>query len=784
MKVTGGRPFLFLVFQQLCALSELCGESCAVAGVALLMSAGTCSWAGAQQPASRGDTIRIENARLRIGFSAADGRLVELIDRESGQPFVSAPGDLWVLNLLTGDSAGIAPANARRFTATRLTGGGGAGLQLVWRDFGLAAAPGLRVTVTVRMQGSAPMSEWRIALDSVDSLGVETVRFPRIASIPALGAGEELAVPRWMGSLARDPRRTLVGADGRFRRQEWAYPGALSMQTLALYRRDGPGLYAAADDTLAYRKSFAIWGDSSGALGYELLQVLPDPAATRARWTLPYAALIGTFTGDWITAAERYRAWGTRQVWARESRLKRGLVPAWLLDTGLWIWNRGRSPGVIEPAVALQQALGLPVRVFWHWWHGGPYDTSFPEYLPPREGADAFTRSLAAAHGAGVRAIVYMNQRLWCTRTASWTAENAARAAVKEKDGRVRTETYNVFDPTPCATMDVTQPFWRTKYASIADTVLNQYGVDGIYMDQAVQSLVCYDPTHGHPVGGGRYWMDGFNALATDIRRRAPNKAELLAGEGAGEPWLPSLDLMLTLQVSTERYMQGSGWDVIPFFQAVYHDYGVTYGSYSSLTMPPYDDLWPAATAPAEPLKLLDRKFQRQFYLEHARSFVWGLQPTIANFLPAQLQERPEETAYMMRLARVRNRALDYLLYGTFLRPPALNATEVDVDLSRISIYVAQRGGPTTSQGRYPSAIAGAWRARDGNIAIAVASILNEPQTVSFTFDPAAYGLSGGGQIYRIDETGRQVFGRFAGATMSIRLDLPPGGAYVLEFRR
>src|SRR2546430_11572044 len=44
-----------------------------------------------------------------------------------------------------------------------------------------------------------------------------------------------------------------------------------------------------------------------------------------------------------------------------------------------------------------------------------------------------------------------------------------------------------------------------------------------------------------------------------------------------------------------------------------------------------YDDLWPAQFAPPEPLKLLDTRFRRQFYLEQGRSFVWGLQPTIAN---------------------------------------------------------------------------------------------------------------------------------------------------------
>ena len=254
--------------------------------------------------------------------------------------------------------------------------------------------------------------------------------------------------------------------------------------------------------------------------------------------------------------------------------------------TGLWVWNRGRSPGVLPPAVALQRAAGVPVSVFWHWWHHAAYDTGFPDYLPPREGTIPFEHALHDAQAAGVHAIVYMNQRLWCVNTPSWTREDGERFAVRNPDGSSRTEVYNIFDPQRCATMDVATAGWRNKYAGIADTVLNQYGVDGIYMDQAVLSLVCYSPDHGHPIGGGHYWMDGFRELAGDIRRRDhASRPMALGGEGGGETWLPELDAFLTLQVSVERYADpASGWEVIPFFQAVYHPYGISYGSYSSLT--------------------------------------------------------------------------------------------------------------------------------------------------------------------------------------------------------
>jgi len=48
----------------------------------------------------------------------------------------------------------------------------------------------------------------------------------------------------------------------------------------------------------------------------------------------------------------------------------------------------------------------------------------------------------------------------------------------------------------------------------------------------------------------------------------------------------------------------------------------------------------------------------------------------LANFLPSQLQERPEEIDFVTRLVRTRMRALKYLLHGTWLRPPPLDVPQ------------------------------------------------------------------------------------------------------------
>jgi len=738
--------------------------------------------------AARGQSARpplvAQGRHLRVELSPDDGHLVSLVDRASGRELLAAVPEttsLWSLQLRDGGTMRTLTARAAgRFRATPATARGDA-LQLTWDRFAVAASPRLAVTATVRVAGATADSEWRIRVDGMDAGGIDSVRFPRISGIASVGPGGELAVPLWMGQRARDPRRVLRNADGGSRRLEWFYPGQLSLQALALYPAGGTGLYLAADDSLAYRKSFALWGEGTEGAGYEMVH-LPENPARATRYAPSYAAIVGAVTGDWLTAAERYRAWGTRQAWARRSRLERGLVPRWVTETGIWIWNRGRSPGVLDPALALQREYALPVSVFWHWWHKGAYDTSFPDYLPPREGREPFRAAVKAAQSQGVHAIVYMNQRLWCLDTPSWTREGAERFAVRNPDGSFRTEVYNIFDPKPCATMDIATPFWRDKYAGIAEEVVRDYGLDGIYMDQAVLSLVCWSPDHGHPVGGGHYWMDGFRALARDIRRRAPAARPVtLGGEGGGESWLPELDDFLTLQVSTERYADpGGGWEVIPFFQAVYHRYALTYGSYSSLTFPPYDDLWPAEFAPANALTLLDPKFRRQFHLEQARAFVWGMQPTIANFLPEQLRERRTDIDYALQLAKIRRALPDFFLRGTFVRAPSSDAPLVDVPISRVSIYAARRGGATETARREPVVQLGAFRARDGRVAIAVASILEEPLSVTLDVHPAALGLTNGARAVRVDAGGRRSIGALSANASPLTLQLSPLQAAVL----
>ncbi|HNQ72625.1 MAG TPA: DUF6259 domain-containing protein [Verrucomicrobiota bacterium] len=734
-------------------------------------------------PPTPAEVVRLGNAQLQIGIEPRLGHLVELVDGATGHNFIQTTnlGALWELELSGGAEPVLHPARARSFASRALTGV--AAHELVWSDFDVVAAPRLQVRVHIAFEVDQPMSRWGLAVEGLGGLRLGAIRFPRVINLQAQPA-ERLAVPVWMGQQAANPRALLSPVQGPPQRWEWHYPGLLSLQCLALTSAGGVSCYLACDDAGDYLKDFAAFATTNADLNLEIRH-RPEPAQNPAqRYELPYSVVLGSFRGDWFQAAERYRAWATNQSWAHASRLQNGLAPAWVTNTALWVWNRGASPGVIEPAIALQRALGLPVSVFWHWWHGCAYDTGFPEYLPPREGEAAFRAALQTAHAHDVRAIVYMNQRLWGMTTASWTNENAARFAVKAADGQIHPEVYNTFSKLPCASMCMGTEFWRHKYASLATAAFRGLGVDGIYMDQACSSLACYDPAHGHSLGSGTYWMRGFQKLAAAIRQQNQVRAgPALAGEGCGENWLPHLDLMLALQVSRERYAGADGWETIPFFHAVYHDYAIFFGNYSSLTAPPYDELWPAEFAPKEPLKLLDRKFATQFRLEQARAFIWGQQPTLANFRTNQLTERAEELAFVLKLARLRAQALPYLLHGQLLPPPEYADAATVIPMSRLSIYAGQQGGVREFEQSEPLLHAATWRARDGAIAVVVVNIGATPMAPRLTLDRQQHHLPATGRIQRTDASGRRQVGAFAGREVVLQPALAAADACILELR-
>jgi len=277
--------------------------------------------------------VPLDTPEFTLEFDDDQGRLVSLIDKESGHEHIvpDAVGSLWVVELPEDAGGALRPSDAASFTITPSEPGR---VHLAWSNFGQEIMPGLSVEVTVIYEAAQGTGVWNIIIRGLGNTVPTVVRFPRFPEI-AKQESEVLAVPYWMGEKTTRARQYLSPAPGESRRRAFSYPGLLSLQCMAFYRDGGPGVYLAADDSKARSKSFAAFGDGKEGLGLEVCHFPGADALSESTYTPGYSVRVGVFQGDWLTAAERYRRWALEQSWARESRAGRTLSFTYIILLGM-----------------------------------------------------------------------------------------------------------------------------------------------------------------------------------------------------------------------------------------------------------------------------------------------------------------------------------------------------------------------------------------------------------------------------------------------------------------
>jgi hypothetical protein len=424
----------------------------------------------------------------------------------------------------------------------------------------------------------------------------------------------------------------------------------------------------------------------------------------------------------------------------------------WLPETDLWMWNRGHSDNVLTEAVDLKEFLGdYNVSVLWHWWHNGPYDDAFPEYLPPREGRESFVKAVAKSRAKGINMTPYMNSYQWGGATKSYREKGVEKYVARKSDGSTLAHTYNKFTGNPLVPVCLSQEFWRETYSGLCDTLINSYGCSGVYMDQTCNNYVCYNPNHGHTVGGGNYWVKSHLKMIERIREKTAENNPILTGEGSGEDWIAHLDGFLTLEGSRERMRGAKASEIVPLFNAVYHGYAICFGNLSGLTYPPYDDCWPKEYRSPDTETLLPEKYNLQMRMEQARTFVWGSQPMISNYHPFVRKGRPVEMRYLAELVAKRKQYKDYLQYGTMMRPPKMeNDYAKEIDMVQMTIYSYKDEGTNIFPFKkvVPMLYSGAWCNNEGNILLAFTNIEEDEKELSFTIDLNEMGLDNHFTLY------------------------------------
>lgn len=315
------------------------------------------------------------------------------------------------------------------------------------------------------------------------------------------------------------------------------------------------GLYFAALDPDANMKTFAWNAQGGESSGFSIDTTFENGGVGGNTFGENGAFVLRGFNGDWYDAARLYKKWVFENAAWRPELGEDGRpdIPQWMKENSVflmistdprWLTSNRRFYTPLDQAENVLrefgEAVGLPGAVHWYLWHQNPYDNDYPHFFPAKEGfADEVLRVQENAH---FRVMPYTNGRLWDTKdrgTEDWrfSSEGKAGALVKE-NGSIFTETYarpssgRESDGSPCvhAAMCPASDVWARQIRENVLTAMNTCNTAGVYIDQvgAATPFACRSAEHGHPVGGGHWWLSEgywkiFKQIRADMRREVPD---------------------------------------------------------------------------------------------------------------------------------------------------------------------------------------------------------------------------------------------------------------------
>jgi hypothetical protein len=497
------------------------------------------------------------------------------------------------------------------------------------------------------------------------------------------------------------PRPTATRYLGR-------YPGGGATMQFIGYSRDHTTLGVIALDGRCFAKDLVAHGsEDTRTLALEVRHYPEEMGHVRTcRW--PYEVETVALPGDWFALAQYYRAWATQQAWCEGGRNRRRPdSPDWFRKLVWWHHDGTRDGTALTNTFEhLRKAVPYPMAFHWYNWHSIPFDNFYPDYFPVNAYVPAVRAKLREWK---VPVMPYINGHLWDTQAQSYTNENAVRWAMKKADGSLYIEHWNKHNhSTVC-------PFtaaWHDKMVSITDRLFREVGVDAVYLDQigAVHAQLCYDATHGHPRGGGDYYVAGYWKLLQAVRANARriNPSAALTTEDTAEPFIRYLDGTLMCNRACP--------DSIPFFPAVYHDHIAQFGLYIH-----EPEIKAGVTYRSKEAMLFQSGAQLGWH-----GTDWKTTP-----------EHQEKFRWLAQLAAYRQLGLDWLAYGDMLAPPRVTMRVGSLPPRIAETWIQFKREFATEQ---PAATASAWQAADGRIALFVINVSDQPLQVDLELPALAKG--------------------------------------------
>jgi len=552
------------------------------------------------------------------------------------------------------------------------------------------------VRITVDLPRNLGIAEWRIWVNNnSDIWGLYQVDFPKCNGY--LKSGEyDIAVPRrnW-GKLFKSCSKKM----------SYKYPHGWSMPMQFMCAMKGTNaVYMAAHDPRAWDKTFTI----DPGKEFCIRTNVENMAVPGSDHKDPFPVMMGVYRGSWMEGCKTYRKFAITAPWTSEGRIsQRTSMPQALKDIGLWmlVGNYiGSQGGTLEeknkPLIDAQNYFDVPIAAHWYNWHQIPFDTHYPNYFPTKPGIPDQARDLVSR---GLVIMPYINGRI--VDISNDDFDEYFPHCAKDRVGKHYVETYG--NKVKQAPMCCYTEFWQDKVTQIVERLAEEVGVNAVYIDQIAAGgpVLCFDKSHGHPLGGGGWWVDGYRKMLKKVQKVAHSKGRdiIITTECAAEPFMDGVDAFLIWIKPDERS--------IPMITAVYSGYSIYFGS-------------PAWFQHGD----------RAWIMAQGRAFLWGSQNgwmRLELFKP----EHSKKAAYLKNIGKYRIAAKKFLTFGELV-----NLIKPTNSVKTITETWPDHGNNFRTA-TLPNIQGSIWKAEDGTLGIFLANYLEKNNTIEFTIDPTKYGL-------------------------------------------
>jgi len=649
------------------------------------------------------------------------------------------------------------------------------------------------VEATIRPDEPTGLIHWNIAVENKSDLGIISVEYPYILTPNSLGdISDDRILAKGMLTNFPDPVKGFWHWSDKYWNLKHPQTG---MQFVAFY--DGAsGLYLSSQDTEGYTKrnnilrivdqmkfSHTFYAEYSRGNSYRS----------------PYPIVLTTFDGgpsartSWRHAADIYRRWAEKQWWCRTKWFDRPDVPDWLKE----------GAGVIVPRKYMTYAKdgesyykylwvegkryseavgGRNIIVLFHGWSEGMNKATqlgHPKPVPhePFKGSELFRQACAKMRENGCFPFVFIAAPHLYVHTFGGGDYDNKRLYLKEaKNYEIYPLKYFLKEAQPPSDVPTLvhmcpgTEYWRECVRKQC-LQLVELGVDVIQLDGFPQTALCYNPDHGHPLGGGKWYYQSWKRLCREIQAecRRRNPRFVLTTEWPCELYIPLVQLTMKRWGLAKKWMVGEG--MVPVYEYVYGDYDKSYGGEGDST-----HIGPRTDTP--PGKENEGNYTS---FGMARNLCYGLFPTIAFGLDRKSLDPATRNQYHMRFYREHIAALGgyarkYLLRGRMVRSPRF-----DNPPASVRFWGWWLKPPRTSLYPYRAVIHSAWQAPDNDVACFFVNITGTPCEIDVEI-PNYPGLAEAEIVLRVSGE-KRTLARGVRLPHRVKLRLEPAALVMLEAR-